>query len=326
MSTGLTTGEVLRLLQDVAAEVITPRFRSLSGDQITEKNPGDLVTVADREAEVRITAALQHAYPDALVLGEEATASDDSVEERFRQADHAFTVDPVDGTKNFVAGSPLHAVMAAELRDGEYRYGLTIDGFDRPVEIRAAVHVHGDELTVDFAGSSGPVPLGVNVALNYTRAYTTYGIKCLISPDVPNNEGSFRPVHVLAPEGSLLNPRFPAAVSNRLNVHVRFFDCMSGAMGQRAPDLAMAAGYGASPYFVFSGTDEHDRYFQFVELLFGGFALYNLVLLPAWGSNDFPAGHLPLRVMSQLNWIVIAALTAAFGGNWRGASSTARAG
>jgi fructose-1,6-bisphosphatase/inositol monophosphatase family enzyme len=119
VSTGLTTGEVLRLLQDVAAEVITPRFRSLSGDQITEKNPGDLVTVADREAEVRITAALQHAYPDALVLGEEATASDDSVEERFRQADHAFTVDPVDGTKNFVAGSPLHAVMAAELRDGE---------------------------------------------------------------------------------------------------------------------------------------------------------------------------------------------------------------
>jgi fructose-1,6-bisphosphatase/inositol monophosphatase family enzyme len=119
VSTALTTGEVLQLLQDVAAEVITPRFRSLSGDQIDEKNPGDLVTVADREAEVRITEALQRAYPGALVLGEEATASDDHLEEQFRRADHAFTVDPVDGTKNFVAGSPLHAVMAAELRDGE---------------------------------------------------------------------------------------------------------------------------------------------------------------------------------------------------------------
>jgi fructose-1,6-bisphosphatase/inositol monophosphatase family enzyme len=115
----LTTGEVLRLLQDVAAEVITPRFRSLTAEQVTEKNPGDLVTVADREAEVRITEALQRAYPGALVLGEEATAADEALEDRFRKADHAFTVDPVDGTKNFVAGSPLHAVMAAELRDGE---------------------------------------------------------------------------------------------------------------------------------------------------------------------------------------------------------------
>ena len=73
------------------------------------------------------------------------------------------------------------------------------------------MRIHGDELTVDFAGSSGPVPLGINVVLNYTRAYTTYGIKCVISPDVPNNEGSFRPVHVTAPEGSILNARFPAA-------------------------------------------------------------------------------------------------------------------
>ena len=119
MNTGLTTSQVLRLLQDVAEEVINPRFRSLSDEQIDEKNPGDLVTVADREAEERITAALQRAYPDALVLGEEATAIDDTVEERFRKADHAFTVDPIDGTKNFVSGSPLHAVMAAEVRAGQ---------------------------------------------------------------------------------------------------------------------------------------------------------------------------------------------------------------
>jgi fructose-1,6-bisphosphatase/inositol monophosphatase family enzyme len=113
------TEEILQLLQDVADEVINPRFRTLTEDQVAEKNPGDLVTVADREAEVRITEALERAYPDALVLGEEASASDDTLLTRFRDADHAFTVDPVDGTKNFVAGSPDHAVMAAELRDGE---------------------------------------------------------------------------------------------------------------------------------------------------------------------------------------------------------------
>jgi fructose-1,6-bisphosphatase/inositol monophosphatase family enzyme len=113
------TVDVLNLLTDVAEQVIDPRFCSLSADEIAEKNPGDLVTVADREAEVRITAALRGAYPDALVLGEEATASDPGLMTRFQSADHAFTVDPVDGTKNFVNGSPDHAVMVAELRGGD---------------------------------------------------------------------------------------------------------------------------------------------------------------------------------------------------------------
>jgi len=117
------TQDVLTLLQDVAEAVINPRFRSLSEEQVDEKNPGDLVTVADREAEERLTDALSRAYPDALVLGEEATATDDTLLPRFRAADHAFTIDPVDGTKNFVAGSRNHAVMAAELRDGEVLRG-----------------------------------------------------------------------------------------------------------------------------------------------------------------------------------------------------------
>ena len=84
-----------------------------------EKNPGDLVTVADREAEELITARLTAAYPDAVVLGEEAHAADHSLMDRYLAAEHAFTVDPVDGTKNFVHGSPDHAVMVAETLAGE---------------------------------------------------------------------------------------------------------------------------------------------------------------------------------------------------------------
>src|SRR3954454_16176486 len=113
------TADVLTLLQDVAEAVVNPRFRDLHHDQIAEKNPGDLVTVADQEAEARITEVLQDRYPEALVLGEEATATDATLMDRFRAAGHAFTVDPVDGTKNFVHGSPDHAMMIAELRGGE---------------------------------------------------------------------------------------------------------------------------------------------------------------------------------------------------------------
>ncbi|WP_460847970.1 inositol monophosphatase family protein [Nocardioides ultimimeridianus] len=113
------TAEVLALLQDVAAEVITPRFRALADADVSEKNPGDLVTIADHESEELITEALQAAYPDALILGEEAMAADPSLIDRFADAEHAFTVDPVDGTKNFVNGSPDHAVMVGEVLRGE---------------------------------------------------------------------------------------------------------------------------------------------------------------------------------------------------------------
>jgi fructose-1,6-bisphosphatase/inositol monophosphatase family enzyme len=112
------TEAVLRLLQDVAEEVVNPRFRSLSSGEIDEKGPGDLVTDADREAEELITAALRAAYPDAMILGEETYAERRELMGEFWRADHAFTVDPVDGTKNFVHGSPDHAVMVGERRGG----------------------------------------------------------------------------------------------------------------------------------------------------------------------------------------------------------------
>lgn len=115
----METDDVLTLLQEVAEEVINPRFRALGDEEIDEKNPGDLVTVADREAELQLAKVLGAAYPDALILGEEATSADPTLLERYRHAEHAFTVDPVDGTKNFVAGSPDHAVMVAEIRGGE---------------------------------------------------------------------------------------------------------------------------------------------------------------------------------------------------------------
>ena len=115
----MQTDEVLSLLKAVAEQVINPRFRALADGEIHEKRPGDLVTDADREAEVLITAALTASYPGATVLGEEAYSVDPDLLQRYAAADHAFTVDPVDGTKNFVHGSKDHAVMVAETVAGE---------------------------------------------------------------------------------------------------------------------------------------------------------------------------------------------------------------
>lgn len=102
-----------------ADTVIRPRFRELSASDIQEKAPGDLVTVADRESERVILEVLAKEYPDALLVGEEATAADPTILERIKTADHAWTVDPIDGTRNFVNGNPNYAVMVGELRDGK---------------------------------------------------------------------------------------------------------------------------------------------------------------------------------------------------------------
>lgn len=138
-----------RLVEEVAATVVTPRFRSLDDDEVHEKNPGDLVTVADHEAEALLTKALLDGYPDAVVLGEEAHSQDRSVLDRYRAAAHAFTVDPLDGTKNFVRGSPDHAVMVSESRDGHVVRGWIHQpqhGLSYVVERGAGAYRNGERL------------------------------------------------------------------------------------------------------------------------------------------------------------------------------------
>jgi N-methylhydantoinase B len=103
-----------------------------------------------------------------------------------------------------------------QLRDGRYEAEMTSDGFNGEViHLKAAVTVHGDTVDVDYAGSSPQSPYGVNVVLNYTRAYTSFAVKAALAPEVPHNAGSFRPVHVTAPRGSVLNCVDPAPVASR---------------------------------------------------------------------------------------------------------------
>jgi N-methylhydantoinase B len=104
----------------------------------------------------------------------------------------------------------------AGVPDGCYRAALATDGFgDEPLELQVAVTVDGDRVEVDYAGSSPQSPYGINVVLNYTRAYTSFAIKAALAPEVPHNAGSFRPVTVTAPRASVLNCVDPAPVASR---------------------------------------------------------------------------------------------------------------
>ena len=135
----------------------------------------------------------------------------------------------------------------AELPDGTYRNAVRlprIPGCSDDIDIRAAVTVEGNGVTVDFTGSSGEVGAAVNCTLNMTRSYTAYPFKLALDPDVPNNAGGLRPIGVVAPEGTILNCRPPAATWGRTMVSQLLPEIMFGALKDVMPDAIYAANGG----------------------------------------------------------------------------------
>ena len=121
-----------------------------------------------------------------------------------------FDLDDIESLSDEVCSRSHEALEA--LPDGVYKNEAYTDGFDEPIRLCVSIRVDGDEMLLDYEGSSPQSERGINVVLNYTAAYTTFGVKCAISPEVPNNDGSFQPIHVSAPKGSILNAIHPAPV------------------------------------------------------------------------------------------------------------------
>ncbi|MEX2425236.1 MAG: hydantoinase B/oxoprolinase family protein [Thermomicrobiaceae bacterium] len=130
----------------------------------------------------------------------------------------------------------------ARLPDGEYSNAVFSDGYESPVELKVTLRKQGDEILVDWAGSSPESAYGINVVLNYTHAYTTYALKCALAPEVPNNEGSFRPVKVTAPEGCILNAQHPAPVCGRHILGHFLPGAIFGALAEALPQRVLAEG------------------------------------------------------------------------------------
>lgn len=141
-----------------------------------------------------------------------------------------------------------------------------------PFKMTLSIYRKGEKAVFDWTGTDDQAEGPINFHIHEGLCKLFFGVYMIMAfdPSVLFNEGFYDLFEIVLPEGSLLNPRFPAALSNRLNTHTRFFDCQAGALGQRAPHLSMAAGYGTSPHFIFTGHDRNGKYFQLMELLFGG--------------------------------------------------------
>lgn len=165
------------------------------------------------------------------------------------------------------------AAIRARLRPGSYHAVDWVDenGIDdEPIRLGVTLKVSEDEIEVDCSDCGPQLPTGKNIPLTHLMATVYFCLKAVLDPDLPLNEGLYRIVRVVAPEGSVVNPRPPAAVSSRHQPSMIFADALINAFGQAAPERAMAAG-GPAQGIILSGIDPvRRRYFVDYENCAGG--------------------------------------------------------
>ncbi|WP_216856462.1 hydantoinase B/oxoprolinase family protein [Acidisphaera sp. S103] len=158
-----------------------------------------------------------------------------------------------------------------EVPDGVYRAEMKLDGVNEDVTLKAAVHVIGDRIHVDYAGTSGEVENGINVAPHYRIAHSLYALKCLLDPTSPNNEGCAIPCTDEAPEGSILNPRPTAAGAARNLVGHTIPSLIFRAMAEVLPDRVQADSGGAPIWGInCTGVRANGQPFSSIQNFHGG--------------------------------------------------------
>jgi len=151
-----------------------------------------------------------------------------------------------------------------------------VAGYPEPVVLRLNVSIHDGSIKLDYGGTTGQIPRAVNVTLNMTRSFSVYPLKCLLDPYVPNNAGCMMPISVDAPEGSVLNARFPAATWGRTMIAHLLPELIMRSLARAMPER-LIAGSGSTPlwYGNFAGRHRDGRTFYVVVSFNGGLGARN---------------------------------------------------
>ncbi len=155
-----------------------------------------------------------------------------------------FAIDDLEALGSYIIDTSHRGTLEAiaEVPNGTYRNVLKMDGYETELELHATLTVSDTGVHVDFAGTSGCSSKGINVPLNYATAYTVFGLRCLIGPDIPNNAGSLAPFTVDGPKGCILNAQRPVPVAMRHTLGQVTPDLVLGCLHQALPDQVPAEG------------------------------------------------------------------------------------
>ena len=152
-----------------------------------------------------------------------------------------FAISKLDQLADYIIETSYNAAIReiGKVSAGVYENSLRIDGYDFEIDLKARLEISDREMVVDFAGTSPCSQFGINVPLGYATAYTVFGIRCIVGPDIPNNAGSLAPFRVIAPPGCILNAQHPAPVAMRHMIGQLtpdlVFGCLHRALRHRVP-------------------------------------------------------------------------------------------
>jgi N-methylhydantoinase B len=154
-----------------------------------------------------------------------------------------------------------------------------------PYKIRCTMWREHGKVVLDFAGTDPQSHGSINFLLNENMMRMFFGIYMIMvfDPQILFNDGYYDLIDIRIPEGSLLKPQFPAALSGRTHALGRLFDVLGGLLGQKTPEFLNAAGFSSSPHLFYSGRDQSGRWFQLFQIGFGG--------IPGRPLGDGPDGH-----------------------------------
>ena len=154
-----------------------------------------------------------------------------------------------------------------------------------PYKIKCTMWREGEKVVLDFAGTDPQSQASINFLLNENMFKMFFGIYMIMvfDPQILFNDGFYDLIDVRIPDGSLLKPKFPAALSGRTHALGRIFDILGGLLGQKTPEFLNAAGFSSSPHVFYSGNDKKGDWFQLFQIGFGG--------IPGRPMGDGPDGH-----------------------------------
>ena len=125
---------------------------------------------------------------------------------------------------------------------GSWSHSMRIDGMEAPIDFVANLSISNGQIHVDYTGSSGTSDYGINCPMCYTEAYTAFGVKCVVAPEIPNNAGTLDAITVSAPENTIMNAPHPCAVVARSTIGHMLPDVVFGCLHQAMPDVVPAEG------------------------------------------------------------------------------------
>lgn len=155
-----------------------------------------------------------------------------------------FGLNDLDAVGREIIGRSRRAMEAEieALPNGSYRAEMRVDGYEAPVALACTLRIDGVKIHADFSGSSKVSRFGINVPIAYTEAYASFGVRCMVGGEIPNNAGSLGAIVVTAPEGCILNAERPAAVSARHAIGQMLPDVILGCLAEVLPGDVPAEG------------------------------------------------------------------------------------